>query len=138
VSRNLWHSCVRISLADHFVGKPPLLRDIFRRVRAAVRACGPATCYAQRSRIVFQTRVRFAGVVVRRHWLDLGLWLHRRVRHPALVRVESFGRLGYGHHFRIAAAGDLDPALAALIAEAYGEALRPPPRGRRATSQPAS
>ena len=101
-----------------------------------MRACGPATCYAQRSRIVFQTRVRFAGVVVRRRRLDLGFWLHRRVGHPALVRVESFGALGYGHHFRIAAAGDLDPALAALIAEAYANALRPPARapGYRSTS----
>lgn len=116
-------------LADHFTGKAPALRPLFRRVRALVRASGPATCYAQRTRIVLQARVRFAGVVVRKRWLELGLWLHRRVTHPALVRVESFGRLGYGHYFRLHRAADLDAALAGLIAEAYAAARR---RGRRA------
>jgi hypothetical protein len=75
---------------------------------------------------VLQARVRFAGVVVRRQWLELGLWLHRRVTHPALVRVESFGRLGYGHYFRLRAPADLDPALARFIREAYAAARRGP------------
>jgi hypothetical protein len=122
---------VRVRLADHFTGKALALRPVFRRVRALVRACGPATCYAQRSRIVLQARVRFAGVVVRQRWLELGLWLHRRVTHPALVRVDSFGRLGYGHYFRLRTAAELDAALAALIAEAYAAARRGP-RARRA------
>jgi hypothetical protein len=104
---------------------------VFRRLRVVVRRCGPATCYAQRTRIVLQARVRFAGVVVRQRWLELGLWLHRRVTHPRLVRVESFGRLGYGHYFRLRAAPELDGALAALIAEAYAGA-RAGPRARRA------
>jgi hypothetical protein len=126
VTRNLWHSCVRVRLADHFTDKAATLRPLFRRLRAVVRACGPATCYAQRSRIVLQARVRFAGVVVRRQWLELGLWLHRRVTHPALVRVESFGRLGYGHYFCLRAPADLDPALARFIREAYAAARRGP------------
>jgi hypothetical protein len=74
------------------------------------------------TRIVLQARVRFAGVMVRKRWLELGLWLHRRVTHPTLVRVESFGRLGYGHYFRLRTAADLDAALAGLIAEAYAAA----------------
>ena len=29
VSRNLWHSCVRVRLADHFWGKAPGVRQLF-------------------------------------------------------------------------------------------------------------
>ncbi len=130
VTRNLWHSCVRVRLGDHFTGKASPLRAVFRRLREVVRECGPATCYAQKTRIVLQARVRFAGVVVRRQWLELGLWLHRRATHPALVRVESFGLLGYGHYFKLRSAADLDAALAALVAEAYAAARAGPPARR--------
>jgi hypothetical protein len=80
--------------------------------------------YAQKTRIVIQARVRFAGVVVRRDWLDAGLWLRRRVEHPCLTRVESFGRLGYGHHFRLRQPADADEALAHLVEEAYFTAVK--------------
>ncbi len=101
VTRNLWHSCGRYRLADHFRGKPKALRDASDRFVALARACGPVTVYAQKTRIVIQGRVRFAGAVVHRSYLDAGLWLKRRVEHPALRRVESFGRLGYGYQFRL-------------------------------------
>jgi hypothetical protein len=119
VTRNLWHSCGRYRLADHFRGKPKALRDAFDRFVALARACGPVTVYAQKTRIVIQGRVRFAGAVVRRSYLDAGLWLKRRVEHPALHRVESFGRLGYGHHFRLQQPSDIDEPLANLMREAY-------------------
>jgi hypothetical protein len=77
------------------------------------------TVYAQKTRIVLQVRVRFAGAVVRSTWLDAGLWLRRRVEHPRLVRTEDFGRLGYGHHFRLEHPSDIDAGLEALMREAY-------------------
>jgi hypothetical protein len=119
VTRNLWHSCGRYPLASHFDGKPPRLRAVFDRYLALARACGPVTVYAQKTRIVFQTRVRFASAVVRRHWVDASMWLKRRVRHRRLSRVESLGRLGYSVHFKLEDPGDVDEALAALMREAY-------------------
>ena len=75
--------------------------------------------YAQKTRIVLQVRVRFAGAVVRSTWLDAGLWLRRPVEHRRLVRTEDFGRLGYGHHFRLEHPDDIDAGLEALMREAY-------------------
>jgi hypothetical protein len=114
---------VRVRLADHFRGKAPIVRQLFRAWKALVQACGPSTCYAQKTRIVFQAWVRFAGVVTHRDWLEAGLWLRRQVQHPRLRRVESFGRLGYGHYFRLEDPSDMDTALAGLVREAY-EAVR--------------
>jgi len=123
VTRNLWHSCGRYRVADHFAGKPKLLRTIFRRLVRVARGCGPVTVYAQKTRIVIQARVRFAGLVVRQRSLDAGLWLKRRVAHPRLQRVENLGRLGYGVHFRLTSPAEIDRQLAALVREAYDGAV---------------
>jgi hypothetical protein len=96
-----------------------VLKQTFDRFVETAKRCGPVTVYAQKTRIVIQGRVRFAGAVVRRDWLDAGLWLRRRVEHPLLRRVESFGRLGYGHHFRLCRPADVDAELARLVEEAY-------------------
>jgi len=120
VTANLWHSCGRYRLSDHFAGAAPTVRTVFRTWLAAARTAGPVTAYAQKTRIVFQVRVRFAGAVVHKTWLDAGLWLKRRVTHSRLYRVENFGPLGYGHHFRLERAADVDAPLRALMREAYG------------------
>lgn len=128
VTRNLWHACGRYRLADHFRGKPKQLHETFRRWVAVARRAGPVTVYAQKTRIVMQARVRFAAAVVRASWLDAGLWLQRRVRHPRVYHIEDFGRLGFGVHFRLTAPSDIDAPLIALMHEAYELAAR----GRRA------
>lgn len=119
VTRNMWHSCGHYELADHFRGRAPALRKTFDVLVSLARRCGPVTVYAQKTRIVIQARVRFAGVVVRQHWLDAGLGLKRRVEHPRLVRVEDLGRLGFGHHFHLTKPDDIDAAFGKLLTEAY-------------------
>ena len=114
----MWHSCGHYRLANHFDGKPAILRETFERYVAAA-TFGAVTVYAQKTRIVMQGRVRFAGAVVRKKWLDASMWLKRRVSHPRLVRVESFGDIGYGHHFRLSQPEDVDQAMIDLLGEAY-------------------
>jgi uncharacterized protein DUF5655 len=125
VTKNLSHSCGNYRLADHFTGTPPSVRQSFNRWVAVARKAGPVTVYAQKTRIVFQSRVRFAGAVVKKTWLDAGIWVRRPVKHPRLVRTEYFGRLGYVHHFRIERPTDIDDALEKLIREAYEMATHP-------------
>ena len=129
VTRNLWHSCGRFPLARHFTGKPAALKATFRRWVAIARACGPVTVYAQKTRIVLQARVRFAGAVVRAQWLDAALWLRRRVDHPRVARIEDYGRLGFGVHFRLTAPADIDRRIVGLMREAYAAAVATGARG---------
>jgi DNA-directed RNA polymerase subunit RPC12/RpoP len=119
VTRNLWHSCVRVPLAKHFRGKPAERKKTWDRWLASAKACGRVVSYAQKSRIIIMARVRFAGAVVHRSYVDGGLWLRRRVDHPRLMRTEDYGRLGFGHHFRLQRPEDIDGALDALMREAY-------------------
>ena len=124
MTANLSHSCGRYRLAAHFTGKSGAVRAAFSRLVAVARMAGPVTVYAQKTRIVLQQRVRFGNVVVRPTWLDAGLWLRRPVHHPRLIRTEDYGRLGYGHHFRLERPGDIDSALKRLVHESYAEHAR--------------
>ena len=119
MTANLWHSCGRHSISAHFKGKPPNLRSAFDQLVKLAREHGKVTVYAQKSRIVIQARVRFANIVVRKGWLDVSLWLKQQRQHPRLARIESYGPLGFGHHFHLAHPADLDTALAQLIQESY-------------------
>lgn len=119
MTKNLWHSCVRVALAEHFRGRPAERRKTYNRWVAAARACGKVTAYAQKSRITIMARVRFAGAVVHASYLDAGLWMRRRVEHPLLRRTEDFGRLGFVHHFRLERPDDVDAPLEALMRESY-------------------
>jgi hypothetical protein len=103
----------------HFRGRAASLYATYRAWAAVARRCGPATIYAQKTRIVFQTRVRFAAVMVRAGYLDTHLWLRRRADHPLLLRTEDFGRLGCAVHFRLERPEDIDDALSSLMREAY-------------------
>lgn len=78
VTRNLAHSCGRYSIEEHFKGKPETVWQLFVALHELVSRAGPATCYAEKTRIVFQTRGRFLAVVPRRRWLACHLWLKRR------------------------------------------------------------
>jgi hypothetical protein len=119
VTRNMWHSCTRYRIADHFTGKDPALRALYRRYVALVRSFGPVTVYAQKTRIVFQARARFAGAVVRTRWLEGALWLKRRADNPRFHRIESILQRDYIHYFRLRSPEDLDEELAGLLREAY-------------------
>jgi hypothetical protein len=115
----MWHSCSRHSLDEHFDGKDPLLRKIFDRYLALVKKCGPVTVYAQKTRITFQVRVRFAGAVVKKNWIEGGVWLKRKVEHPRFFRIESVTPRDHVHRFRLSQLEDIDDELAEFIREAY-------------------
>ena len=119
VTANIWHACGQYRLGDHFKDKPALRRKTFDTYVKAARTYGPLTVYAQKTRIVMQGRVRFAGAVVRKNWIEAGMWLRRQITHPRLVKTESFGKLGYGHYFRLESPEDIDQKLVELLGEAY-------------------
>jgi hypothetical protein len=102
-----------------FQRQAKVVREIFDRFLGLARDGGPVTVYAQRTRIIFQVLVRFGGAVPKKKWLQARLWLKRRAEHPRLARIESYGRLGYGHYFRLAKTSDVDIQLAKLMREAY-------------------
>ena len=120
VTANLWHSCGRYRIADHFTGRDPIIsREVFNRLVAILEGFGPLTVYAQKTRIVCQVRVRFAGAITRKHALQAALWLKREATHPHLKGVELIPRDNYVHRFSFDDPAQLDAAFVRLAREAY-------------------
>jgi hypothetical protein len=117
VSRNLWHSCVSVSLDEHFRGRPRS-RELFDAYLAAVRSLGPITIVSSKTRIAFMTRVRFGGCQVRKDWLLAAFWLVREVRSPRFSKVETLGPKVWLYHFPIREKSDLDEEFMGWMAEA--------------------
>jgi hypothetical protein len=121
VTANIWHSCSHYPLSYHFKNKDRIVREIFDEYLAIVESFGPVTVIPQKTRIVFQVRVRFAGAITRKHWLDCGFWLKRRAEHPLFYKIEKLNARDYIHSFRLKSIEDLrDRHLQALLREAYG------------------
>lgn len=77
------------------------------------------TVYAQKTRIVFQVRARFAGAVVRKRWIEGGLWLKNKVEHPCFDRVERITDRDFVYRFRLTEEKGLDRNLIRFLREAY-------------------
>lgn len=119
VNRNQYHSCARHDLSRPFAGKPARIRELFERFRAMVEACGPVKMLPYRDKVGFMVRVRFAGAVPRRRWLEIGFWLPRRIQHPRFTKVETIYSNAHVHRLRVAEPEEIDGQLAAWLKEAY-------------------
>jgi len=87
VTRNMWHTCARHTLAEHFAGRNPVLRSLFDGLVALLRPCGPVSVMPGKTGIAFQQRVRFAGVFVRKNHLEAGFTLTRRIEHARFRQI---------------------------------------------------
>ena len=119
VSVNRNHSCGRYSLEDHFVGKEPVIRDLYNLLFETLKQLGPVSVFPVKTRIVFQAEVQFAAAMPRKRWLDGYLWLRRQTTHPRIHKIEVGVFRDYGHIFRLTHPEDLDEDLADLLQEAY-------------------
>ncbi len=119
VTRHMWHSCGKFTLAALFARSKPSMLPLFRKFTALVKKSGRVTMIPQKSRAVFMDRVRFASVYPRKNWFLAGFILGRRVRHRRIVKVENFGPAILYHYVKISSSADLDAPLRGWLRESY-------------------
>jgi hypothetical protein len=119
VTRNMWHSCSQHELDEHFEGKPGRTRELFDAWFHFVSQFGAVTVIPQKTRISFQVRVRFAGAVIRKNWVECGFWLKRLVKDERFQRVEKITARDYIYYFRLTDESQLDKKMKEYLREAY-------------------
>ena len=119
VSVNRNHSCGRYRLEDHFIGKEPIVRELYDLLFETLKQFGPVKSFPVKTRIIFQAEVQFAAAMPRKHWLDGYLWLNRQTFHPRIHKMEMGVFRDYGHIFRLSRLDDLDEELVDLLHESY-------------------
>jgi hypothetical protein len=119
ITANMWHSCGKYSIEQLFARSEPHVLPLFKKFAKMVRACGPVRMIPQKTRVVFQVRVRFAGAYPRKSSFLCGIALPHRVDDPRFVRVENYAPHFQGHVFRVASEADLDDQVQRWLRESY-------------------
>lgn len=119
VTKNMWHSCGKYSLETMFARSEPHVRKLFDKFARLVRACGPVRMIPQKTRIVFQARVRFAGTVPRKSYLLCTIALPRRSRSSRFLKIDTYAPHFHGHRFRVDSEEDLDAEVRRWIRTSY-------------------
>lgn len=122
VTKNLSHSCRRISEAERLKGKTEHVVWLYRRIVKLLRQIaggGPLYLNPGKSGIAFQARMRFGGVVLRKDSVELRFILRRRLDSPRIARLIAYAPQTYGHHLIVRDAADFDTELQAWLAESY-------------------
>ncbi|MCM3900582.1 MAG: DUF5655 domain-containing protein [Pyrinomonadaceae bacterium] len=119
VTENMWHSCGKYSLETLFAKTEPHVFKLFKKFSRMVRACGPVRMIPQKTRVVFQVRVRFAGCYPRKSYLICSLGLPRKFNSPRFVKIEEYTQQFVGHQFRVTSESDLDDEVQGWLREAY-------------------
>jgi len=119
VTPNMWHSCGRFSLEALFTCSEPHVFQLYRQIEDLVRSCGKVTVIPQKSRIVFQVRVRFMGVVLRKSYLQCAFGFARRNENPRFYKIEQYAPRWFSHYCKIEHERYLDEEFMGWIREAY-------------------
>jgi hypothetical protein len=120
VSPRLWHSCGRHSYGELFAGSEPHVRRVFDKLARLARACGPVRIYPQKTRVVIQARIRFAGGTPRKRRFVAGFLLPRGTRSPRFTDELD----GISRHYKVCyvaldSEGDVDAEVARWMKRAY-------------------
>ena len=73
----------------------------------------------QKSRVVFQARMRFVGVMPRKSHLICHFVLPRQIESPRFHKIETFNPRCHAHSLRVTEEADLDAEVARWLSEAY-------------------
>lgn len=120
VTRNMSHSCGPHTVAQFMEGKGHMAWAYWERLQEVVGACGPYSIVANKTRLEFMVRVRFAGMdAVSERGMSFSFWLKERIDSPRFRKVVLYGRTDWVHHVRISSLDDLDDEVQGWLCRSY-------------------
>jgi hypothetical protein len=120
VTRNMSHSCGRHTVDAFMEGKGPRARAYWERLQEMVGSCGPYSLVANKTRLEFMVRVRFAGMdAVSERGMSLSFWLKRRLDSPRFRKVEHLGTTNWVYHLRVSSLDELDDEVQRWLCLSY-------------------
>lgn len=131
VTRNIWHSCVRLDVNDFFKGSDPKARKLYDAFLNLVSSFGPVKENRVKGSINFQARVRFAGISrITKNGLVCGFWLKRKIKSPRFTKTEFIPPNNYIYRFLLRETHELDNEVKGWLGEAYSVGQQKSPQAR--------
>ena len=120
VTRNMSHSCGPHTVGQFMEGKGPQAWAFWDRLQEVVAACGPYSIVANKTRLEFMVRVRFAGMdAVSERGMSFSFWLKEHIDSPRMRKVVLYGRNNWVHHLRVTSLDDLDEEVQGWLCRSY-------------------
>jgi hypothetical protein len=119
VSRNLWHSCVQVTLEELFARSEPSVLELARTYVSMLHSLGDVQVIPQRTRLVCVARVRFAGLSPRKDGFLASFSLHRWLDSPRIVKTADYGPRWRSHYVLVQSQADLNDELMTWLQEAH-------------------
>lgn len=134
-NRNQAHSCVNVSVDDHFRGKPREVRELYDAWHEFVAGITTFRVHAQKTRIAFIDVMSFAGVTkIASDHIDCQFVSRRRIDSPRLQATVDAPGDWFAYRLRIFHVDELDAEVRAWVKEAaeVGKGTsRAPPKSSR-------
>jgi hypothetical protein len=111
------------------------LREAWERLRETAAGFGDQRIYASHHSIMFSRRSCYFFVRPRRTYLEVCVFLGRRVSAPPVRRVERASKSKMVHFLRITHRDQVEPPVTDWLHEAYELSNRPPARDGAAASK---
>ena len=90
------------------------------KLQEVVARCGPYTLVANKTRLEFMVRVRFAGMdAVSGRGMSFSFWLKEPVDSARFRKVVQYGRTDWVHYLRITSLDDLDGEVEGWLCRSY-------------------
>lgn len=120
VGRNMSHSCGNHTVEDFMEGKGETAWAYWNRLCQMVGNCGPYSIVANKTRLAFMVRVRFAGMsAVSERGMSLAFWLKEQIESPRFRKVENYGGNNWGYYLRVGSLEELDDVVQEWLCMAY-------------------
>ena len=113
------HSCKTVSLETHLIKASPEVTRIYLALERFIREIGPFTAVPTKTSITLLSRTTFAGVVVRKQWLNLDFVLTREVEHSRITKIEQLSPRTFVHSVKLRSVRDVDEQLRKWLRDAY-------------------
>lgn len=115
------HECApALSLDDYFATGPERERPVFEAVWAHLDDLGDVRVEAVSVGILFKRRRTFAELRPRTRWVDLGLMLPHRVKHPRVTRYATTqSGLLTQHGIRLVTPEDVDDQVREWLTQSW-------------------
>lgn len=120
VTRNLSHSCGPHTVEAFMDGRGPTAWAYWNRLCEMVGHCGAYSVVANKTRLEFMVRVRFAGMdAVSERGMTMSFWLKHRIESPRFRKVELLGRHDWLYHVRFGSLEELDSEVQDWLCLSY-------------------
>ena len=119
VNANQWHSCSLAEVSSHVAKSEPEIARVYHLLAERIVNLGSVEVQPMKTAIVFKAVTTFAGVQVRKRWLNLGLLLDDRLASPRFDRVTTLSPSTHEHRLRIASESEVDDELETWLRRAH-------------------